>query len=85
MVFSAETTIVGNNRVGQYVTYADGVAVENTRRVIQGVGSNFNTTMVTTGEVSVDGSQAVDVRCAVDANSLEVEQRSLVLIRLGSV
>jgi hypothetical protein len=82
--YSADIVISNNNRAAENVVYVDGVAIENTRRLTQGVGSNYEAAQNSVGEISVNGSQAVDVRVNVDAGSLTVNQRSLVLIRLGS-
>lgn len=83
LFISGDATIVGNNRLAQYVAYVAGSAVENTRRQVQGVGSNYNISLATIGEVSVNGLQQVDVRVNITANALEVNARSLILIRLG--
>lgn len=81
---SGDATITGNNRLAQYVAYVGGAAEENTRRQIQGVGSNYNISLTTIGEITVNGSQAVDVRVNISANSLDINARSLILIRLGA-
>jgi len=84
LYFSSDVVISQNNRISQCVTFVDGVAVPNTRRTAQGVSSNFDATLATIGEVTVNGAQAVDIRVNVSSGSLDVNQRSLILIRLGS-
>lgn len=84
VAFSADLTISNNNRLAECVVYAGGVANENTRRQVQGVSSNFSSSFNTIGEITVDGSEAVDVRVNITANTLTVTNRSMILIRLGS-
>ena len=83
-IYSADIVISQNNRIAQTVIYKAGVAESNTRRIVQGVGSGFEATSVSVGEITVNGSQAVDVRVNVSSGSVTVNQRSLLLIRLGS-
>lgn len=80
---SADVLITQNNRIAQCVVYTAGAAIDNTRREVQGVSSNYNSAFSTIGEITVDGTQAVDVRVNVNSGSLSVFSRSLVLIRLG--
>lgn len=82
--FSADSVISQNNRLAEYVVFVDGVAVENTRRIVQGLGSNYEAAQNTVGEINVNGSQTVDVRVNVTSGTLDINQRSLVLIRLGA-
>lgn len=80
---SADVEINANNAIAGYVIYDGGVAVENTRRQTQGVSSNYVTSFTTIGEVIVNGSQVIDTRVNISTSSLDVNNRSLVLIRLG--
>jgi len=82
--FSADVAISANNKTAQTVIFQDGVALERTRRDAEGVGSNFNTTLSTVAEVTVDGTEVIDVRVNVSGGSLDVNGRRLLLIRLGS-
>lgn len=82
--YSSEIKISQNNKLAACVIYKDGIAVENTRRNVQGVGSNFNSDMQTLGIISLDGTQALDIRVNVNSGSLEVSQRSFLIIRLGA-
>lgn len=84
LYFSSDVIISQNNRISQCVAFIDGVASPNTRRTAQGVSSNFDAALATIGEVTVNGSQAIDIRVNVSSGSLDVNQRSLILIRLGS-
>lgn len=82
--FSGDVTVSANNAIGQCVAFIDGVSVEATRRDLQGVGSNFKSSIATLAEVSVDGTEAVDIRVNISSGSLTVTGRRLLLIRLGS-
>lgn len=84
VTFSSEVKITQQNRIAEVVVDVAGTPEENTRRKIKGIGNNFETNVTTVGEVTVNGSQAVKVKVNVSGGSLDVEQRSLVLIRLGS-
>ena len=84
VAFSADIEISQNNRIAQTVICVGGVAVENTRREVQGVSSNFNSIMQTIGEVACNGSELVQVHVNISSGSLDINQRSLILIRLGS-
>ena len=82
--YSADITIGSNNRIAECVVFVDGVVVEGTRRDVQGTGSNYRAGQQTIAEVSVDGTEAVDIRVNVSSGSLTVAGRRLLLIRLGS-
>ena len=81
--FSSDLQIVSNNAVAEFVNFVDGSAVSNTRRKVQGVSSNFVSQSSFIGQINVNGAQAVDVRVNITSNTLRVNERSLVLIRLG--
>lgn len=83
LLFSSDLSIVANNALASSVAYVGGVAVESTRRNVQGVSSNFSAQTSSIGEINVNGAQAVDVRVSITANTLRVNDRSLILIRLG--
>lgn len=82
--FSADTEIAQNNKLAEVVIYINGSVVERTRRVVQGVSSNFKSALITIAEVSVNGSEQLDVRVNISGGSLDVNQRRLLLIRLGN-
>lgn len=82
--FSSDIEISQNNRIADVVLYRGGTAVERTRREVQGVSSNFKSALQTLAEIFVNGSEAVDVRVNVTAGNLKVNQRRLILIRLGA-
>ena len=82
--FSANIVITANNRIAECTVYKDGVAVEDTRRDVQGVGSNYKSNFQTLGIISVNGSQALDIRVNITAGSLNITGRSFLIIRLGA-
>lgn len=82
--FSGEFTISQNNRLASYTLYKAGSAVTGSLRRIQGVGSNYQIGGDTLAEISVNGSEAIDLRVAISSGNLTVDGRSLVLIRLGA-
>jgi len=82
--FSADTKIVTNNRVAEVVMYVDGVADEATRRSTQGVSVNFLGSAQSLGIISVDGTQAIDIRTNVTGGTVEFTGRSMLLVRLGA-
>lgn len=82
--YSSDIQITNNNRAAQAVIYQDTLALERTRRTVQGVGSNFKSSLITIAEISVNGSETISVRVNIDSGSLDVNSRRLLLIRLGS-
>jgi hypothetical protein len=82
--FSADIDITQNNRLATCTIYQGGSPVTDTLRTTQGVSSNFNAAFQSIGEVTVNGSQAVDVRVTINAGALIVNGRTLLLIRLGA-
>lgn len=81
--FSSDIEISQNNRLADVVLYKGGTEIPRTRREVQGVSSNFKAAFTTIGEISVNGSEALDVRVLISSGSLDVNQRRLILIRLG--
>jgi len=83
--FSADATITTNNNILQFVIFSGGSAVTDSRRNVQGSSSNFRTQLITLAIVQFNGSQACDVRVnSQNANNITINQRSLLLIRLGT-
>jgi len=83
-LYSSDIIITSNNRISQVVFYADGVAVERSRRRAQGTGSNYRASHNMVSEITVNGSQAIDVRVNIDSGSVDINQRRMILARLGS-
>ena len=84
IAYSGDITISSNNRSASCSVYTDGIQNTNTTRTVQGVGSGFRAGQATLGEITVNGSQAVDIRVSITSSNLTVGQRSIILIRLGS-
>ena len=82
--FSSDIDISQNNRLATCTIYSGGTQVTDTLRTVQGVGSNYNASFQTIGEVTVDGSEAVDVRVTISNGNLTINGRTLLLIRLGA-
>ena len=84
--FSCDAAITANNNLGQCVFYKAGAATTDSRRTAQGSSSNFQTQMSTMSIITFNGSQAIDVRVniSVAGNNFTINQRSMVLIRLGA-
>jgi len=83
--YSADIKIVANNSLAQVVFFKAGTMVTSTRRTSQGVGSNFLTSQAMLAEISVNGSETIDVRVNISSSSLDINQRRMILIRLGGV
>lgn len=81
--FTADIKIVANNKIAQFAIAKNGTVQTNTQRDVQGVSSNFRSQTTTMGIIQVNGSEALDVRCNISSSSLNVEQRSFLMIRLG--
>jgi hypothetical protein len=73
-----------NNALAKTQIFKDGVAVADSLRDTTASGGNMDTMLSTMSVISVNGSQAIDMRAAVSSGSLEVQERTLLLIRLGS-
>lgn len=82
--FSSDANLSANNSIGQYVIFKNGVAVADSRRQVQGSSSNFKTQLSTLAIFQATGSEAVDVRVNITSGTFTVNQRSLLLIRLGA-
>lgn len=84
VLFSADINIAKNKKLNECVFYKGGVAVSRSRRTVQGVGRNFRTSQNLLAEITVNGSEAIDVRTNINAGSVDINQRRMILIRLGS-
>lgn len=82
--FSSDLNIGTNNAIAQCVIFKAGTAVGDTRRNIQGIGSNYKANLQSLGIIQVNGSEALDVRVNVSSGAIDLTGRSLLLIRLGA-
>lgn len=65
-----------------------GVGVTDTQRTFLGISSSYRTTQVTMGIIDFNGTEACTVLVQVgpsSGNTMEITNRSLILIRLGGV
>lgn len=85
LFLSADINIGSNNRIADCVAYVGGTANENTRRKLQGAGNNYRGTITSIGQVTVNGAQSVDIRVNISSGSVDIRQRSLILIRVGAL
>jgi len=77
--------IIGSNNTDMFCTvYNGGVAITDSQRSAQGVGSNWNGTISTMTTSQFNGTNACDVRVRRTGGNLTINQRSLILIRLGN-
>lgn len=84
VLLSLDATIGTNNIVAETAVKVGSTVDSTTRRVIQGVGSNFRAQSACIGVVDADGSQAIQVVCSIPTGSLSIGNRTLALIRLGA-
>lgn len=81
--YSSSIIITTNNRFSDCLLYKNGAAVADTRRTVQGTSSNFSSSHQTTGVISVNGSESIDVRVNISGGNMTTSNRTLLLIRLG--
>jgi hypothetical protein len=79
--FNANISSGNNSSVNYYSIYRGGVKINDSERIATSISSGASAS--TLAIVNVNGSQAVDVRVRRSANTLTVESRTLLLIRLG--
>ena len=65
--------------------YRAGVGITETERAFLGISSSYQAIQSTMGIVDFNGTQTCDVRVRVGNGTLEITDRSLILIRLGDV
>jgi hypothetical protein len=82
--FSADSVITANNALAYYTVYKGGASIIDSKRTIQGSSSNFKSQMGTLTISQFNGGQQADTRIAITSNYLTVNQRTLLLIRLGT-
>jgi hypothetical protein len=82
--FSAEEKVQQANKTLSNTIYRDGVAIADTTRRVKSNAAQFQAGMQTLGQVSVTGAEAIDVRVSISGGSLDVDGRTLLLIRLGA-
>lgn len=81
--YSSDITITGNNRIAFCSIYKNTTQLADSQRSRQGVGSNFVADQQTLAIVNTNETDSISVRVRITANSLNIQGRSLLLIRLG--
>lgn len=76
--------ITGNNTVVRTTLYTSGVLVTESLRSIKSSVSTFFTTHMTSGIITFNGTtDTLEVRVARNSNTLTINSRSVIMIRLG--
>lgn len=81
--YQGSIEITGNNTVVRTTLYKTNVLVGESLRTIKSSVSTFFTTHITSGIVTFNGTDTLEVRVARDSNTLTVQSRSAIMIRLG--
>jgi hypothetical protein len=81
--YQGSIEITGNNTSVRTTLYKTGVLVSESLRTIRSSVSTFYTTHITSGIVTFNGTDTLEVRVARTANSLTILSRSALMIRLG--
>jgi len=79
-----DSSCTQNNSTITQTTYLGGAAVTDSIRRTQSVSANFIFQQTTETVITVNGSQAVDIRVKTNQGSYTVNGRTLLLIRLGN-
>lgn len=83
-IFSSSMVNSGNGATRMFVSiYSDGVQVAYSEREI-GIGGGANVPVHTSAVVTVNGSQAIDVRWRAVAGTNTAHERSLAILRIGN-
>lgn len=82
--YSADATITTNNADQSYTIYKDTSAIADSRRISQGVGSNYNANNTTMTISQFNGLQSCSVYTSITSGSVTIGQRTLLMIRLGT-
>ena len=82
--YSADATITTNNADQSYTIYKDTSAIADSKRISQGVGSNYNANNTTMTISQFNGLQSCSVYTSITSGSVTIGQRTLLLIRLGT-
>ena len=81
--YDGSIVITGNNTVVRTTFYKANVLWTDSLRTIESSVSTFKTTHCTIAIIQFTGSELLEVRVARDANTLTINGRSVILIRLG--
>jgi len=75
--------LVGNGSVVEYLFYKDGSMISASRRTLISQQSNYLMSGDLLTVVTVDGTEAIDVRCFATFSNLLVLGRSMVLLKVA--
>ena len=81
--YDGSIVITGNNTVVRTTFYKANVLWADSLRTIESSVSTFNTTHCTIAIIQFTGSELLEVRVARSTNTLTINGRSLIMIRLG--
>ena len=73
-----------NNILYYCSIYRGGTIIAETERAFLGISSSYQAIQSTMGIINFDGTQACDVRVRAGSGTIEITDRSLILIRLGN-
>lgn len=81
--FNSDVIIGANNALANTSFFVDGTQIASSERTIQGVGSNFISSVSLLETYGFNGSQTLSVRVKISSGTFYINDRTLVLIRLG--
>lgn len=81
--YQGSIEITGNNTVVRTTLYKTNVLIDASLRTIKSSVSTFFTTHITSGIVTFNGTDTLEVRVARNQNTLTIQSRTLIMIRLG--
>jgi len=81
--YQGSIEVTGNNTVVRTTIYKNTTLVAESLRTIKSSVSTFFTTHITSGIVTFNGTDVLEIRVARDTNTLTIRSRSVIMIRLG--
>ena len=81
--YQGSIEVIGNNTIIRTTLYKTNVLVVDSLRTIRSSVSTFFTTHMTSGIVTFNGTDTLQVRVARNNNELTIQSRTLLMIRLG--
>lgn len=82
--YSSSASATQNNTNVNHSVYKNGTIVTNSVRTTQTVSANFIFQQTTQTVISLNGTESVDIRVSTSLGTLTVNNRSLLLLRLGA-
>jgi hypothetical protein len=84
--FSSSGSQSQQNQDAVYAIYVDGVIVQRSRRLMKpmsGPAAAFDVTLHTQAVVTVNGSQAIEIRYMVNGGTFNVHERNMILLKVA--